>query len=350
MGLSGSGKSTLLRCINLLHTPTQGKVYIDQEEITGLPTKKLLNLRQKKIGMVFQHFALFPHRTVIKNVEYGMEVQGINKKTRETAALRALEIVGLTDWEYRYPKQLSGGMQQRVGLARALANDPEILLLDEPFSALDPLIRRQMQDEFINIISHMKKTFIFVTHDLHEALKLADRIAVMKSGAITQIGTPEEIVLYPKTDYVEKFVQDLPKMKFVTVQAIMEKPERWIVKPEMTVDEIKKKMENENIWYAYVLDENQRIKCVCDYRVGSKGSGHDLPEICDYIYDFPTTEPEAVLQTLPSVAAGNTIPIAVLDGEKKIIGIVSRDRLLTAISQEDDLKADFMVKKEQSER
>jgi len=253
MGLSGSGKSTLLRCINRLHDPTQGEVFIDDEELTALSHQELRDLRRRKIGMVFQHFALLPHRQIIQNVSFGLEIQGINKSEREKKAHEAIELVGLNGWEKSYPYELSGGMQQRVGLARALATDPEILLMDEAFSALDPLIRRQMQEEFVKLIKKVRKTIIFVTHDLNEALRIANHIAVMKDGAIVQQGTPADIVLHPETDYVAEFVKDLPKMKFITASDIMEKPEKWLIKEGLTVSNILGIMDNEHLRFCFVV-------------------------------------------------------------------------------------------------
>jgi glycine betaine/proline transport system ATP-binding protein len=332
MGLSGSGKSTLLRCINRLHEPTHGKVFIDDQDVTGLSFNDLRDLRRKMTGMVFQHFALLPHRRVIENVGYGLEVQRVGKAERELKAMESLELVGLKGWEKSYPHELSGGMQQRVGLARALATDPEILLMDEAFSALDPLIRRQMQDEFINLLQVVKKTIVFVTHDLYEALRLANRIAVMKFGAIQQIGTPAEIVLHPETDYVAEFVQDLPKVKFVTAKDIMEKPERWLVKPEHSVTEMINKMDKENIWYAFLVNEDQSVQGVVDYRMLSSENGDKKFNPEKVTSEFPTERLDTFLESLVSIAAKSTIPIVVTDRQERIAGVVSRERLLEALS------------------
>jgi glycine betaine/proline transport system ATP-binding protein len=332
MGLSGSGKSTLLRCINRLHEPTRGKVLIDDQDVTELSSNELRGLRRTKTGMVFQHFALLPHRRVIENVGYGLEVQGVGKVERESKAMESLELVGLKGWERSYPHELSGGMQQRVGLARALATDPEILLMDEAFSALDPLIRRQIQDEFINLIRVVKKTIVFVTHDLYEALRLAKRIAVMKFGAIQQIGTPAEIVLHPETDYVAEFVQDLPKVKFVTAKDIMEKPERWVVNPEHSITEMINKMDRENIWYVFLVGEDQIVQGVVDYRTLTSGNGDKRLKSENIMSEFPTQRLDTFLENLVAVAAKATIPIAVTDREDRIAGVVSRERLLEALS------------------
>jgi glycine betaine/proline transport system ATP-binding protein len=221
MGLSGSGKSTLVRCISRLTDPTRGEILVDGEDVLKMGDEQLRELRRHKVSMVFQNFGLLPHRRVIDNVAYGLEVRGIGKSQRLEKAGQMLDLVGLAGWEHHLPRQLSGGMQQRVGLARALAVDPEILLFDEPFSALDPLIRREMQDELLRLQATLHKTSIFITHDFAEALKLGDRIAIMRHGQFVQVGTPQELVLHPKNDYVNAFVKDAPRAKVLTAAAIM---------------------------------------------------------------------------------------------------------------------------------
>jgi len=221
MGLSGSGKSTLVRMINRLHDPTAGEIVVDGEDVLTIGAERLRELRRRKISMVFQHFGLLPHRRIVDNVAFGLEVQGMEREDRERKAVEVLEVVGLGGWAQHYPDELSGGMQQRVGLARALATDPEIMLFDEPFSALDPLIRRDMQDEVIRLQREVRKTMIFITHDLAEALKLGDRIAIMKDGRFVQVGTPEEVVAHPADDYVADFTKDVPRAHVLTARAIM---------------------------------------------------------------------------------------------------------------------------------
>ena len=221
MGLSGSGKSTLVRMINRLHDPTAGQIMIDGEDVLELSAERLRELRRRKISMVFQHFGLFPHRRLVDNVSYGLEVQGVEKEERTRKAGEVLDTVGLEGWGDRYPDELSGGMQQRVGLARALATEPQIMLFDEPFSALDPLIRRDMQDEVVRLQQEVRKTMIFITHDLLEALKLGDRIAIMKDGQFVQVGTPEEVVARPANDYVADFTRDVPRAHVLTARSIM---------------------------------------------------------------------------------------------------------------------------------
>lgn len=221
MGLSGSGKSTLLRCLSRLIEPTAGVISFEGENLLAKSESEMIQIRRHKMGMVFQHFALMPHLTVLGNVAFPLEIQGIEQKSREERAREVIELVGLQDRLGYYPRELSGGQQQRVGIARSLAVEPIIWFLDEPFSALDPLIRREMQDEFLRIQSMLTKTIVFITHDFNEAVRLADRIAIMKDGAIIQIGTPEELVLHPATRYVEEFTNDLSRAKVFTARSIM---------------------------------------------------------------------------------------------------------------------------------
>ena len=220
MGLSGSGKSTLIRCASRLNDVTRGKVLLEGEDLTAMSEEQLRNVRRHKMSMVFQHFGLFPHRRVIDNVAYGLEVQGMDKELRHGRAMTVIDVVGLKGWENHFPQQLSGGMQQRVGLARALAVDPEIMFFDEPFSALDPLIRRDMQDELIRLQEGLHRTIVFITHDFAEAIKLGDRIAIMKDGVFDQVGTAAELITNPQTDYVKEFTKDIPKTKVLTAAAV----------------------------------------------------------------------------------------------------------------------------------
>jgi glycine betaine/proline transport system ATP-binding protein len=222
MGLSGSGKSTLVRMLNRLHEPTAGRILVDGEDIGAFDDDRLRELRRRKVSMVFQHFGLLPHRRIVDNVAFGLEIQGVERGERLRRAHEVLEIVGLAGWASSYPEELSGGMQQRVGLARALATDPEIMLFDEPFSALDPLIRRDMQDEVLRLQRELRKTMIFITHDLMEALKLGDRIAVMKDGRFVQVGTPEEVVLRPADAYVADFTRDVPRSHVLRARSVMQ--------------------------------------------------------------------------------------------------------------------------------
>jgi glycine betaine/proline transport system ATP-binding protein len=236
MGLSGSGKSTLVRCLTRLIDPTVGEVLFDGQDLMKVSDSELIDMRRHKMGMVFQHFALLPHRTVLGNVAFPLEVQGEDRKTREDRALEIIELVGLKGREGYYPRELSGGQQQRVGIARSLAVEPDVWFLDEPFSALDPLIRREMQDEFLRLQNVLKKTIVFITHDFDEAIRLADRIAIMKDGEIIQIGTPEDLVLSPATDYVREFTRGIPRAKVLTARSVME-PAGQGACPETTADD-----------------------------------------------------------------------------------------------------------------
>jgi glycine betaine/proline transport system ATP-binding protein len=224
MGLSGSGKSTLVRCVSRLVEPTAGEVWVDGADVCRMDAAQLRELRRRRMSMVFQHFGLFPHRRIIDNVAYGLEIQGVARAERLERAAAVLQLVGLKGWENHYPGNLSGGMQQRVGLARALAVDPDYMLCDEPFSALDPLIRREMQDELLNLQKMVNKTIIFITHDFLEALKLGNHICIMKDGEFVQVGTPAEIVTRPADDYVREFVKDVPRARVLTAAAIMRPP------------------------------------------------------------------------------------------------------------------------------
>ena len=335
MGLSGSGKSTLLRCVNRLHEPTAGKIFVDDKDITKLSQNQLRGFRRSKTGMVFQHFALLPHRKVIANVALGLEIQGVAKVEREKKACEAIELVGLKGWENSYPYELSGGMQQRVGLARALTPDPEILLMDEAFSALDPLIRRQLQDEFVNLIKKVKKTILFVTHDLNEALRIAGHIAIMKDGAIVQQGTPAEIVLHPEPGYVEDFVRDLPKIKFITAADIFEDPEPWMLSKDTPLETVLNFMENHRQRFGFLVDENRRVLKIIDYyRLGEING--DLKKPCppdSFQCRFPleTATPDTFLEELLERGAESVAPIVVNDDQGRVSGIITRETLLTAL-------------------
>ncbi len=236
MGLSGSGKSTLVRCLSRLIEPTAGEVLMDGVDVVKMNDHELTDLRRHKMAMVFQHFGLFPHRKIIDNIGFGLEIRGTPKQQRIDKSMEILEMVGLGGWEQHYPRELSGGMQQRVGLARAMAVDPEILIFDEPFSALDPLIRREMQDELLSLQMKVNKTMIFITHDFLEAIKMGDHIAIMKDGETSQIGTPEELVASPADDYVREFTEDVPRYKVLSAGKIMRKPDNVTLNGGSTVN------------------------------------------------------------------------------------------------------------------
>ena len=292
MGLSGSGKSTLIRHINRLIEPTQGQVLINGADINKLKPAELRQLRAEKTGMVFQNMALFPHRTIQSNVAYGLEVRKVDKKERIQAARKALDLVQLSGWEEHYPDELSGGMQQRVGLARALASDPEILLMDEPFSALDPLIRRQLQDQFLSLSARLKKTTIFITHDLDEAIRLGNRIAIMKDGVFSQIGTPEDIVTKPADDYVADFVSGISRLHLVSAHTVMYpidfyrsyRPDENIehlttIKPDIDLDQLAEKM-IDNLEGRLAVEEDGKIIGVVTRRSLLNGiRGQDIDKL-----------------------------------------------------------------------
>lgn len=259
MGLSGSGKSTLLRCINRLIKPTSGEVFIDNINIIRIPDKELLGIRRKKMSMVFQHFGLLPHRSVLSNVAFGLELQGIDKTKRLNKAKQNIDIVGLKGYEEQKVSELSGGMQQRVGLARALANNPEILLMDEAFSALDPLIREQMQDELLELQCKMQKTIVFITHDLDEAIKLGDRIAIMKDGEVIQTGTPEEILTNPADKYVARFTENVDRGRVITAASIMIKRPVTVRLQREGPEAILRKMREKNLFALPVIGKNDEF-------------------------------------------------------------------------------------------
>lgn len=333
MGLSGSGKSTVLRCLNRLIEPTKGTITIGDEDITKVSKERLLEMRRDKMSMVFQNFGLFPHRTVANNVEYGLEISGVPKDERRKKAYEALEKVGLKGYEEQKPDELSGGMQQRVGLARALANDPEILLMDEAFSALDPLIRADMQDELLELQAEVHKTVVFITHDLDEALKIGDRIAIMKDGYVVQVGTPEEILTNPADDYVRAFVQNVDRTKIITAQAIMRKaPTIQIPKdgPSVAI----RKMEKVGVSTTYVVDEKRRLQglvTIDDAIELKEKQEKNLEKIL--ITDIATANLETPIKQLLPKAIEASYPIAILDEDQVLKGIVDRATILAELNE-----------------
>ena len=262
MGLSGSGKSTLLRCMSKLIQPTDGQVFFEGKDLLKASDKELIEIRRHKMGMVFQHFALLPHRTVLQNVAFPLEVQGIEPIKREDRAKEVIKLVGLEGREKYYPRELSGGQQQRVGLARSLAVEPDVWFLDEPFSALDPLIRKEMQNEFLRLQNMLKKTIVFITHDFDEAIRLADRIAIMYEGLIVQVGTPEELITKPATDYVAEFTKDIPRSKLLNAESVMNNEDRKLydntVNYKEKIEKIASKVLKSEGSYS-VIDENKKV-------------------------------------------------------------------------------------------
>ncbi|MCY7894891.1 glycine/proline betaine ABC transporter ATP-binding protein OpuAA [Bacillus vallismortis] len=330
MGLSGSGKSTLVRLLNRLIEPTAGNIYIDGDMITNMSKEQLREVRRKKISMVFQKFALFPHRTILENTEYGLELQGIDKQERQQKALESLKLVGLEGFEQQYPDQLSGGMQQRVGLARALTNDPDILLMDEAFSALDPLIRKDMQDELLDLHDNVGKTIIFITHDLDEALRIGDRIVLMKDGNIVQIGTPEEILMNPSNEYVEKFVEDVDLSKVLTAGHIMKRAETVRIDkgPRVALT----LMKNLGISSIYAVDKQKKLLGVIYASDAKKAAESDLSLQDILNTEFTTVPEDTYLTEIFDVVSDANIPIAVTDEKQRMKGIVVKGALIGALA------------------
>jgi len=331
MGLSGSGKSTLIRMLNGLLEPTSGSVTVGGEGISNVPAAKLRAVRRSSISMVFQHFALLPHRTVIDNVAYGLEIQGMSRTQRLEKAARIVELVGLSGWADKLPSQLSGGMQQRVGLARALAADTDVLLMDEAFSALDPLIRREMQEQLLELQAELGKTIIFITHDLNEAMFLGDRIAVMRDGRIVQIGTPEDILTDPANDYVAQFVQDVDRSRVLTAASVME-PARAVVTLSAGPRAALRTMRDVQTSAVFVVGRDRVLAGAVLDRDAIKhvrAGRTDLIAIVDA--EVTTVSPDAPLLDLVEPSIGSTLPIAVVDERGRLLGVVPRVTLLAAL-------------------
>lgn len=335
MGLSGSGKSTLIRCINRLIKPTKGRILVDGADLATMSETELRMTRRHKVCMVFQQFALFPHRSVLDNAAYGLEVRAVDKAQRRKRTLEVLEMVGLKGWENNYPDELSGGMQQRVGLARAFAVDPEILLMDEPFSALDPLIRRQMQDEFINLMSVVQKTIVFITHDLNEALKLGERIAIMKDGEIVQLGSPEEIVADPADEYVTEFVRDIPRSKVIPVRNIMREPEVTLYSwqgPKVALHDMREK----DVQYAFVMDPGRRLRGIITLNEARQAIKDGVTRLSKVVKGnaLQIGSEQPIEEVIPLAAASDN-PVAVVDEDERLIGEVPRVALLLGMMAEE---------------
>ncbi|MDP4098903.1 glycine betaine/L-proline ABC transporter ATP-binding protein [Paenibacillus sp. P96] len=332
MGLSGSGKSTLVRMLNRLIEPTSGEILVHGKDLRKMSKEQLRQVRRKTISMVFQKFALFPHRTVLENVEYGLEIQKVDKEEREEQARQALELVGLKTWADKMPDELSGGMQQRVGLARALANDPEVLLMDEAFSALDPLIRRDMQDELLELQDKMKKTIVFITHDLDEALRIGDRIALMKDGAVVQIGTPEEIMIQPANSYVERFVEDVDLSKVLTAAHVMRRPETITLDrgPRVALE----LMRERGISNLFIIDRSKKLLGVITAE-DTSAALKDNKKLDDIlITDGPQVAPETVMNDLFEISSSAKVPLAVVDNNGRLQGVIVRGAVLGALAGE----------------
>ena len=337
MGLSGSGKSTLIRCLNRLIKATRGAIYIDGKDILKMDKEELRQVRRYTMSMVFQNFGLLPHRSIVDNVEYGLELGGMKKKERLEKALSAIELVGLKGYENSFPHELSGGMQQRVGLARALANDPEVLLMDEAFSALDPLIRAQMQDELLELQAKMHKTIVFITHDLDEALKLGDRILILgPDGTARQMGTPEEILSDPADDYVARFVEKVDKTKIITVASLMRKAP-VITIPREGPGAASRAMENNKISSIYVVDSDRYLKGLVridDTVKLYRKKERNLDPIL--IKDFYSAYEDTPIADLLAVALTAKYPIAVIDKDYRYKGIVDRATIINEVQEDSE--------------
>lgn len=322
MGLSGSGKSTMIRHFNRLIEPTEGVIRVENTDVMKLSAKELEQFRRHKMSMVFQRFGLMPHRTVLDNVAYGLSIQGVDKAERNGKAREWLETVGLAGYEEQYPAQLSGGQQQRVGLARALCTDAEILLMDEAFSALDPLIRSEMQDQLIQLQEQLHKTIIFITHDLDEALRIGDRIAILKDGEMVQQGTPDEILLNPATGYVEAFVKDVNRARALTVETVMKPPARRITAD--TIGEALEQMKRIRGDYAYYVSDDGYQGVVTQQALEDANSETPFEEVVEAI---PHVAPDAILESVIPETLESQYSLPVVDEEGELKGELSRRSL-----------------------
>ncbi|MEO1769043.1 quaternary amine ABC transporter ATP-binding protein [Candidatus Enterococcus ferrettii] len=334
MGLSGSGKSTMIRLLNRLIDPTSGEIFIDGQDIAKMNKEELREVRRHKINMVFQNFGLFPHRTILENAEYGLEVRGVPKEERQKLAEQALDNSGLLSFKDQYPNQLSGGMQQRVGLARALANDPEILLMDEAFSALDPLIRREMQDELLDLQSNVQKTIIFITHDLNEALRIGDRIALMKDGEIMQIGTGEEILTNPANQYVRDFVEDVDRSKVLTAANIMVPAFTTNIEidgPNVALNRMRK----EEVSMLLAVDRKRMLKgsLTADKALEARQKNLSLKDVIDK--NVRTIPKDMLVTDIFNLIFDSPTPLAVVENNR-LEGVVIRGSVLEALAETTD--------------
>ena len=344
MGLSGSGKSTMVRCLIRLIEPTAGRIVIDGNDVTAMSDKELMEFRRDKIAMVFQHYGLMPHRNVLENASWGLEVQGVPEAERHARTREVLDMVGLGGWEASYPRQLSGGMQQRVGLARALVVDTDILLMDEPFSGLDPLIRRQMQDELLRLQEELHKTIVFITHDLNEALKLGDRIAIMHDGRVAQIGSPEDIVLRPEDEYVGDFTQDVRLESVLTAAKVMVAPKATVLGhqgPRAALHTIGASDGDA----AWIVDRSQRyigLLTITRANDALKAGINRLDLGLGYVNQgYETVSPDTTFDVLIPLAMASDYPIPVTDGENRLVGEIHRSALAEALAETSTADPDY---------
>lgn len=344
MGLSGSGKSTLLRCINRLNEPTMGEIRVNGIDITRSSDKELLQIRRKELAMVFQHFGLLPHRTVLSNVSFGLELQGVPKEEREKKAQESIELVGLKGYENQRVDELSGGMQQRVGLARALANNPEVLLMDEAFSALDPLIREQMQDELLLLQEKMKRTIVFITHDLDEAIKLGDRIAIMKDGEVVQVGTPEEILTDPANAYVTRFTESVDRGRIVTASSIMLKQPIVVRIKRDGPEAIFRKMRERRLYALPVIGNDDQFIGEIQYKDVLKLRKEGSKDVSSIVQKevpsvFENTTVEDMLPLLPKVRQA----LPVVNEENRLVGVVSPSAIIIEMTGKDQKEIEEII-------
>ncbi|BDF67138.1 glycine betaine/L-proline ABC transporter ATP-binding protein [Oscillospiraceae bacterium] len=330
IGLSGSGKSTLVRCFNRLNRPSAGHVRFEGRDLAEFNKQELLEFRRTKISMVFQSFGLMSHRDVLGNVSYGLEVRGMSREERERRAMEVIHMVGLDGWEKQNCGSLSGGMRQRVGIARALANDPEVLLMDEPFSALDPLVRRDMQFELLQIQRKLGKTVIFITHDIDEAFKLGDMVAIMRDGKIVQVDTPEEMSAHPADEYVQAFINSADKAKVLTARNIMITPDA-LVRESDGAERAIRVMSRNALSTAYVVDDELRLRGILTIRDALKARQEGLTIAGMIQTDVPTTGPDTLVADIMPIAAEAPYPIGVVDDDGQLMGIVTKANVLSSL-------------------
>ncbi len=337
MGLSGSGKSTLIRHFNRLIDPTEGNIFVEGTDVMQLTPQELQEFRRHKMSMVFQRFGLLPHRKVIDNVAYGLEVQKVDKDKRLQAATEWLETVGLKGYEDQYPSQLSGGQQQRVGLARALCTNAEILLMDEAFSALDPLIRSEMQDQLTELQEKLHKTIIFITHDLDEALRLGDQIAILKDGVLVQQGTPDDILLHPADAYVEAFVKDVNRARALNVETVMQPPAMRITAE--TIDEALAQMKKSKHDYGYHITEDGYQGLITQNSLEEAVNGDDSQEISEELYeDVPTISPDSAIEEVLTESIASDYSLPVVDEEGNLKGSLEREKVADIFADKETVK------------
>lgn len=329
IGLSGSGKSTAVRCFNQLTVPTLGNVFFEEQNVGEMNRKELREYHRSKISMVFQSFGLMNHRDVLGNVSYGLEIKGVPQEEREQRAQEIISMVGLEGWEHQSCQELSGGMRQRVGIARALANDPEVLLMDEPFSALDPLVRQDMQFELLQIQRKLKKTIIFITHDIDEAFKMGDEVCIMKGGQVVQTGTPEELSINPANEYVRNFIGFADKTKVVSVRSIMITPTS-IVRVQESVDQAIREMRRNNLSSVVVIDDDLHLAGILSIKEALAAWKNNLPIEQVLQTNIPTVSPDALISDVVPLASEAAYPIAVTNQDNVLLGIVTKAGILAS--------------------